>query len=221
MTQINAKRTARMAGVFFILATVASVVAAVFLGPILAKPDYLTAISQNQNMVVFAVWSMLVAVVSILGIAITLFPILRKQNENLAIWFFCARVFEAVFYMVAIVFLLSLLSLARTQTGSTELAALLRSMSDVAFNMGTLIVFSLSAVLLGIILYQSQLVPRWLSIWAIIGGLLLFVQGQLVVLDLSTASLEASLFVPIALNEMVLAIWLLTKGFNQRALAKL
>ncbi len=82
-----------------------------------------------------------------------------------------------------------------------------------------MLIFSLSAIILGVIFYQTKLVPNWLSVWKIVGGVLLFVQGLLVLFELATPTLEATLFIPIAVNEMVLAVWLIVKGFSATALA--
>ncbi|HIP22865.1 MAG TPA: DUF4386 domain-containing protein [Rhodobacteraceae bacterium] len=213
MNSKSLKRSAKITGAFFILATAASVAAALLISPMLAAPDYLAAMAQNANTVVLAVVCMLVAVVAIIGIPVMLYPIIRMHSEVLALWFLSTRLLEAVFYTLGIVCTLTLLALAR-EGGSADTAVLVRLMSDVAFNMGTLIIFSLSAIILGIVLYRAKLVPRWLSIWAFIGGVLLFAQGILVLFGASTPTLEATLFIPIALNEMVLAVWLLTKGFN-------
>ncbi|NOR63425.1 MAG: DUF4386 family protein [Rhodobacteraceae bacterium] len=212
MTPKSLKRSANIIAVFFILATAASVVAAVLISPILAEQNYVAAMAQNANTVGLVVISMLVAVVAIIGIPVTFYPIIRQHSEVLALWFLSTRLLEAVFYTLGIVCTLTLLALAQ-DGGNPDTAALVRVMSDVAFNMGTLIIFSLSAIILGVVLYRAKLVPRWLSIWAFVGGILLFAQGILVMFDASTPLLAATLFIPIALNEMVLAGWLLIKGF--------
>lgn len=144
----------------------------------------------------------------------------------MAFWFLGARFFEAIIYSVGAIFTLSLLSLAREYTGSSTpdaphfqtFGAVIRATSDAAFNIGTVIVLSLSAVILSIIFFRTNLVPRWLSVWKFVGGVLLLIQGLLVIFDVATPTLEATLFIPIAVNEMILAVWLITKGFNASAL---
>ena len=196
------------------------------MGPSLAEPDYLGAVSKNANTMILAVLCMLIAAGSIAGIPITLFPIIKRHDETMAFWFLVARFFEAIIYAVGAIFTLSLLSLAREYTGSSTpdaphfqtFGAVIRATSDAAFNIGTVIVFSLSAVILSIIFFRTNLVPRWLSVWKFVGGVLLLIQGLLVIFDAATPTLEATLFMPIAVNEMVLAVWLITKGFNASAL---
>lgn len=223
---INARKIAITVAGLFIIATAASVFAAVLLGPILAGPDYLAAISEGANAIRLAAISMLIAAGAIAGIPITLFPIIKRHNETMAFWFLCARFSEAIIYALGAIFTLSLLSLAREYSGSSApdalhfqtLGAVIRATSDAAFNIGTVIIFSLSAVILSIIFYRTKLIPRWLSVWKFVGGILLLTQGILVIYDATTPTLEATLFIPIAVNEMVLAVWLIFKGFNPSAL---
>jgi len=223
---INPRKSAILIAVLFIIATVASVLAAILIGPVFAEPDYLGAAATNTNVVTMAAVSMLVAAAAIVGIPITLFPIIRLHSERLSLWFLVARFFEAILYAIGALFTLTLLSLAHEYAATAApdvtyfntLGAVIRSASDTAFNLGTVLIFSLSAVILGIIFYQTKLVPNWLSIWKIVGGTLLFVQGLLVLFGLATPTLEATLFIPIAVNEMVLAVWLIAKGFNATAL---
>lgn len=132
-------------------------------------------------------------------------------------------------YAIGALSILSLLSLAREYAAAgmpdaayyQTLGAVIRDASDAAFNMGTVIIFSLSAIILGIIFYRTKLVPRWLSAWKFVGGILLLLQGVLVLFNVITPTLEATLFLPIAVNEMVLAVWLIVKGFNVPAMDRL
>jgi hypothetical protein len=224
---INPRKSAILIAVLFIIATVASVLAAALIGPVFAEPDYLGAASLNANIVTMAAVSMLIAAASIVGIPVTLFPIIRQHSETLSLWFLIARFTEAILYAIGALFTLSLLSLAQEYAGSgtpnaayfETFGAVIRATSDAAFNLGTVLIFSLSAIILGVIFYQTKLVPNWLSVWKIVGGVLLFVQGLLVLFELATPTLEATLFIPIAVNEMVLAVWLIVKGFSASALA--
>ncbi len=226
---INPRKSAILIAVLFIIATVASVLAAVLIGPVFAEPDYLGAAATNANAVTMAAVSMLVAAAAIVGIPITLFPIIRLHSATLSLWFLVARFSEAILYAIGALFTLVLLSLAREYATTSApdvsyfetLGAVVRAASDTAFNLGTVLIFSLSAVILGIIFYQTKLVPNWLSIWKIVGGVLLFVQGLLVLFNLATPAIEATLFIPIAVNEMVLAVWLIVKGFDVSAMSNL
>ena len=79
--------------------------------------------------------------------------------------------------------------------------------------------FSLTALILYILLYQSKLVPTWLSVWGFIGGALLLVRALLEMFGQELSGVvQAILAAPIGLNEMVLAVWLIVRGFNTKAL---
>jgi len=71
------------------------------------------------------------------------------------------------------------------------------------------------------VLYRSRLVPRWLSGWGLVGATLVTVAGLLVMLDLAVplGTTQAILAIPIAVQEMVLAVWLIARGFNPAAIA--
>ena len=75
--------------------------------------------------------------------------------------------------------------------------------------------FGLSALILYTLLYQSRLVPRWLSAWGFIGGVMVLTAGVLRLFgESSTSPTSILLTVPIGINEMVLAVWLIVRGFN-------
>ena len=225
----TARRTAIIVGSLFIIATAASIVGEVVTRPILAEPDYLGVISAAPNTVVLGVLFYFLAAGAIGGIPIMLFPIFKRHGETLAFWFLGARFFEAIIFIVGGIFTLSLVSLAREYAGASTtdashiqtLGVVMRGAEDAAFRLGTMIFFSLSAVILSIILYQTILVPRWLSIWTFVGALMLLVLGILSMFEAATPTLEIILVLPIAVNEMVLAAWLIIKGFDASALRAL
>jgi hypothetical protein len=222
----GARRTAIIVGLLFIVATAASVIGAVLIGPILAEANYLSVILENTGTYVLSVLFFFLAAASIAGIPIMLFPVFRKYDETMAFWFLGARFIEAVIFVVGGVFSLSLVSLAR-EFGTAiapdaphflTLGAVIRGAADTAYYLGTMIFFSLSAVILSVILYRTNLVPRWLSIWTFIGAVMLLVLGFLKLYGVDAPTLEAVMTIPIAVNEMVLAVWLIVKGFNTSAL---
>jgi hypothetical protein len=104
-----------------------------------------------------------------------------------------------------------------------SLGALLLSAHDWAYLFAGQFVFSLGALVLNYMLYQSKLVPRFISIWGLIGAVLLLAGALVLIFGLTseTSLLATLIFIPIAVNEMVLAIWLIAKGFNSAAIASL
>jgi len=97
------------------------------------------------------------------------------------------------------------------------LADMMQSFSTSVFTLGAEIVFGISAVILNYILLRAGLVPKVISIWGLIGGMLLLLLGAMKVLGIDVAAVEIAFTVPIALNEMVLAVWLIFKGLNVSA----
>jgi hypothetical protein len=222
------RKTAIIVGVLFITATVANILSDVFLGPILDAPDYLIKVSANENQVIIGALFKLIMAVACAGIAIWLYPILKKHNEALALGYVGARIIEGVLYIVAVISLLSLLTLSQefVKAGAPDashfqaLGTLLLAASDWAFMLG-ITVFGLGALMLYYLLYQSKLIPRWLSVWGLIGAPLMLAGGLLGMFGslTETSVLGTFIFLPIAVNEMVLAVWLIVKGFNPSAIA--
>ena len=77
-------------------------------------------------------------------------------------------------------------------------------------------IFAVAALLFYYLLYQSNLIPRWISVWGVIAAILLILVNLLEVMGIVSASMI--LYLPIILNEVVLAIWLIVKGFNPSAI---
>ncbi len=219
------RKIAIIVGVLFITATVVSMLSLVILPPILNAPDYLINVSENENQVIIGVLFYLIDCAAVVVIPIMLFPIFKKHNEALALGYVGSRIIESVTLIVGHISLLSLLTLSQeyVQAAATDashfqaLGALLLSVHDWIHLLGVEIVFALTALILNYILYQSKLIPRFISVWGLIGAILLLALGLLRMFGFSPTS--AFFTFPIAINEMVLAIWLIAKGFNPSAIA--
>jgi hypothetical protein len=79
------------------------------------------------------------------------------------------------------------------------------------------IVFSLGSLMFFYLLYKSKLVPRWLSGWGLLGSALFLISAFLPLFDYGPRSTIVLMHLPGAVNQMVLAVWLIFKGFNPRA----
>ena len=221
------KKTARIVGVLFIIATVFSILGGVFIVPSLDDPDYLIKVSANENQVLIGVLFELIAAGAVAGTGITLFPIFRKHNETLALGYAGGRIIEAVTIIVAALGALLLLTLSREYVAGAPdassfqtLGTLLRAVRDWTNLLGPIFVLSLNALMLNSVFYQSRLIPRWLSVWGLIGATLVLAAGLLRLFGLDPFSpISILLTLPIALFEMVLAVRLIVKGFNSSAIA--
>ncbi|MCJ2670743.1 MAG: DUF4386 domain-containing protein [Candidatus Thermoplasmatota archaeon] len=217
-----------MVGALFITATVAGILSVVFLRPILDAPDYLIKVSANENQVIIGALFELIMAVACAGIAIWLYPVLKKHNQALALGSVSFRIIEAALYFVAVTGLLSLLTLSQefVKAGAPDashfqtLGTLLSAARDWAGQLG-MIAFILGALMYYYIFYQSKLIPRWLSGWGLIGVPFWLAVSLLIMFGSLTESsvLATFLYLPIAVNEMVLAVWLIVKGFNPSAIA--
>ncbi len=221
------KKTARIVGVLFIIATVFSILGGVFIVPSLDDPDYLIKVSANENQVLIGVLFELIAAGAVAGTGITLFPIFRKHNETLALGYAGGRIIEAVTIILAALGALLLLTLSREYVAGAPdasslqtLGTLLRAVRDWTNLLGPIFVLSLNALMLNSVFYQSRLIPRWLSVWGLIGATLVLAAGLLRLFGLDPFSpISILLTLPIALFEMVLAVRLIVKGFNSSAIA--
>lgn len=209
-------------GILFITATVAPILTFYFLDS-LGSPDYLVNIAANETKIIQGILIELVWALAVLGIPVMAFPVLKKHNEGLALGFVGFRFIEAVSVMVHSIILIPLLSLSQeyVMAGAPvdsyylTLGGLLLAARDGAFLMGSGFVWSLSALILNYALLKSKLVPRWLSGWGLVGGVLSL---TVYLSQIFSMPLTDWLFLPIASQEMVFAVWLIVKGFNPSAI---
>ncbi len=216
------RKTAIIVGVLFIIATVTTLTSYLFFNSIY-ETDYLTVVSANENQVLIGVLFMLTATASIVGIPIALYPLLKKQNESLALGYVGARIFEALFFAVNIITLLSILSLSHEFVNTVAPNASYFQTSGnlllAEFEWNSILLdfpFVLSALIVNYLFYKSKLIPRWLSGWGFIGGVL-YLPGVLIgMFNLMDPTI---LFALLGLQEMGLATWLIIKGFNSSTIA--
>lgn len=222
------RKTGIIVGVLFIMATVASILGSVALGSILDAPNYLINVSAHGNQLIIAALLFLIAAISAFATSFMLFPVLRRHIESLALGYVGLRIFENVFYVIGTVGLLIMLTISQKYVAGAvnasyyqALGTLLLALKDWAVLIGTLIFFGLGSMTLNYVLYQSKLVPRWLSVWGLIGAVLVFIYGLLGIfgLEMGLTSPYALLAMPIAAQEMVFAVWLILKGFNSSVIA--
>jgi hypothetical protein len=223
----STKTTAKIVGVFYIAATVAGILSKV-LGPNLDTPDYLANLSANESQMIIKALLEFTMGILILGIAFWIYPILKKYNETLALGFVVTRTIEVVIFTIGVISLLTLLTLSQefVQVGSPDASyfqtagTLLLAIREWGGGVCSTIVFSLSALMLNYLLYRSKLIPRWLSGWGFIGAILYLASGFLPLFGHGTTSTIYNIIeVPLALQEMVFAVWLIVKGFNPVAIA--
>lgn len=213
------KTIARIVGVLFIVASATAIAGGSLLLP-LAEPDFLSATAAAEGQIVSGVLLELVLVLSVVGIAVMIYPILRRRDEGLGMAYVGARTLEAVLLLAASVSGLVVLSLARTSEQSTDAGMLALGESILAtrewtYLIGSLVALGVSAMILNSLLFRARLVPAWLSLWGLAGGGLILLRGVFEMYggDLNGIT-QGILAAPIAIQEMVFALWLIIKGFD-------
>lgn len=212
------KKIARIVGVLFIIGTATGILSLITVGAIVHDPDYLTKISENNNRVVLGALFTLIMGISLSMIPLMLFPIFKKYNEALALGAVIYRgALELLAYMGIATCWLLLLTLSQkyVSTGTTEVSSfqLIGSiLLDVENWLGKMlsIVFSIGALFIYYLFYKTKLIPTWLSLWGLIGAILYLACPILYMFSFDIGILQ----LPLALQEMIMAGWLIVKGFK-------
>ncbi|AZN38343.1 DUF4386 domain-containing protein [Paenibacillus albus] len=223
--------TPKATGIFFILAAISSIIGLKLYDPLLSGSDYLVNGAAHANQIIWGALMELVLVVSAIGTSVTLFPYLRRYNESIALSHVCFRFMEAVIITIGIIGMLSLLTLSREyaaggmpDTASYEAAGTaLKAVHDWTFLLGPNFMLGLNTMMYSYIFYRTGLVPRFIPILGMTGASLVFIAALLEMFGVfpQISVWGALLSLPVAANEMILAVWLIAKGFNSRALAAL
>jgi hypothetical protein len=224
----SSRKTAIIVGGLFLIAMVASLLGGSLIESVITAPDYLVAVSENQAMVVIGVLLELINAISVLGIGVLMFPVLRPHNENMALGYLGFRIVESVFCSVIVISPLSLIRLSHQFLGAgASEASLLQtigalSIAGRASVAGLLIplFLSLGGLLFYSLLYQYKLLPRFIPAWGFIAAVLILTMNLLLTFNIELSIAINLIFaLPIITNEIFLGIWLIVKGFNPSEVA--
>lgn len=214
------RRTALVAGVFYLL-TFVSIPTLALYGAI-RDPAYVTGPGPDTGVLWGGLLEVIVALACV-GTAISLFPVVKRQNEALAMGFVAARVLEAALILVGVASLLALVAGRRAGVGAgVDVESLMTTgrslvaLYDATFLLGQGLVPGLNALLLGTLLYRSGLVPRVLPAIGLVGAPFFLAAKALAILGVvePLSALPAITTIPIALWELSLGVWLVVKGFR-------
>lgn len=213
------RSTARAVGALFIVASATAIAGGMLVEPITEDGADLAAL---HGQVSTGVLLEALLALSVIAIAVLLFPVLRGVHEGGALGYAALRTLEGGFVLIATSTAIVAVSLAEAGSlGSAEGGGaldVLLTTREWAYFTGTMLVFSVSAVVLGVLLVATRLVPRWLSGWGLVGGFLLLLRAVLELYGLEASlGLQFLWAAPIALQEMVFAVWLLVRGFDTGA----
>lgn len=217
------RRTALVAGLFYLL-TFVSVPTLVLYGPVKTQTDYVTGTGGDTGLLWGGFLEVIVALAGI-GTAVTLYPVVRRQHEGMALGFVATRTLEAAMIFTGVVSLLSLVSLKEDLAGAAGAGA--ASLVTVgashvavytwAFTLGQSLMPGFNALLLGTLLYRSRLVPRVIPVVGLVGAPLLITAtfAQLFgVLQQGIDPVAGLAALPVAAWELSLGVWLVVKGFT-------
>ena len=216
------RKTSLAAGVLYLL-TFVSIPTLALYGPVKGA-NYILGAGPDTGALIGALLEIIVALAG-MGTAVALFPVLKRQNEGVAMGFIGSRTMEGAALFVCVGCILSVVSLRQAGAGPDALVTshALVTMYDRMFLLGGSLMPALNAVLLGTLLYRARLVPRVLPLLGLIGAPLLLAADLAVLFDLigrtSTPALVTAL--PIALWEFSLGVWLVVKGFKPSAITAL
>lgn len=222
-TVASSRKIALAAGVFYLLTFVSIPIGFLYIS-VLNDPNYIVGSGPDTAVIIGGILEIIVALAGI-GTAVALYPVIKRQNEGMALGFIGSRVLEASTIFADVVCLLAVVTLRRAGVGAD---ALVTGKALVAlyglFRLGQNLMPAINDLLLGSLLYQSRLVPRVLPLLGIIGAPLLIANTIAVMFGITSGPIYVLTGIgvlPIALFEFSLGVWLTVKGFNPSAIASL
>jgi hypothetical protein len=216
------RKSAITVGILFIIGTVAGILSVFVTGSILDGQDYLNKIAANENQLVLGALLVLIMGLSLAIVPVVMFPILKKHNEALAVGYVVFRgALETVTTIALVIGWLLLIILSKEYVKAGASDAFLFKTSGTVLTEGHAsiialqeIVFSIGALMFYYVLYNSKLIPRWLSGWGFIAAILYLGAGIY-----NMFGPEPVIFLlPMLPQEMIMAVWLIVKGFNHTAI---
>jgi Domain of unknown function (DUF4386) len=211
------RRTAIVAGALYLITFATSIPARILFGPVRNDPNYIVGPGADTQ-VLFAGFLDLLLAFACFGTAVALYPVVKRQNQGVALGFVGSRTLEAAIIVSGVVSLLSVVTLRQAGAGADALAtgqALVASYNW-TFLFGPGFMAVINALLLGSLMYRSGLVPRIIPLVGLVGAPLLFASDVAVLFGLwEQMSLPAGIAtLPVALWEFSLGVWLVIKGFK-------
>ena len=206
----------------YLITFVTSIPALALYQPVLDDPVGYIAGAGHDTQILFAALLELLLIIANIGTAVVIFPIVRRQNEELALGYVTARIVECTFILVGILSVLGIITLRNQIAGAAEgtTAYTLAAIKDWTFLLGPgWVVGWGNGLILGYLMYRSELVPRQAAWLGLIGGPLLIVTGTAILLtgndpSDSLRSLQAVVTLPEFLWELFLGVYCTFKGFR-------
>ena len=219
------QKRARAFGVLYLITFITSIPALALYQPVLDHPVAYIAGAGHDTQILFAALLELLLIIANIGTAVVIFPIVRRQSEELALGYVTARLFECTFILVGIVSMLGIITLHQQVAGAAEgtVAYTLAAIKDWTFLLGpSWVVGWGNGLILGYLMYKSELVPRRWCWLGLIGGPLLIVTGTAVMFtgnhpSSTLHSLQGIVTIPEFAWELFLGIYCTIWGFRRDA----
>jgi Domain of unknown function (DUF4386) len=215
------QQRARIFGVLFALTFVTSIAALLLYDPVLNDADYVLGDGADTRVQLGALCEIFLAITNI-GTAVVLWPIVRRQSETLALSYVASRVVESIIIVVGLISLLSVVTLREDFVGAGAEAASLSiageslvAIHDWTFLLGPGFCVGVNGLLLGYLFYRSGLVPRWIAMFGLVGGPLIFASAIAVLFGAYEQEGAHFLFsIPEIVFEASITIYTIVKGFR-------
>lgn len=215
MDMAATRKTALVAGILYLL-TFVSIPTLSLYSPV-HDPNYIVGIGPDTPALIGAILELIVALACI-GTAVTLYPVVKRQNEAVALGFVSSRILEAATIFAGIACILTIISLRQAGAGANALSTsqALVALYDRMFLLGQGLMPAVNALLIGSLLFKSRLVPRIIPLIGFVGVPLLIASHAAVAFGFldRVSVLTGIAALPIAMWEMLLGFWLVFKGFN-------
>jgi len=209
------RRAATLIGVLYIIGTVAGVAAAFIMPSFAAGTDTLAAIAGARGATIAGALLVLAMGLSLSGLAAVFYPIGRRFSETLSMGYVIFRgALEGMIYVISALVWLVLIALSsQPSAGTAAIVGVLQTTQDVIWNQLVALPFGIGALMFYWLLYRANLVPRWILVWGFVSAPLFMAANLAHIFGGNIDIVMGSLL----LQELVLAGWLIAKGFNLQA----
>ena len=222
------RKNANIIGVLFLTALVFNLIASAISDPVLRDADFLHKVYAAKNLIIIGSMLNIICAIAMIFIPIYFYPVVKERDKNLALGYIVFWSLEGILFIYIAIKTLSIIQLSKAfiQKG-TQHPDLFQLTGDSIHselhwaNVIYIVIFCLGAMTFYFLLYRSNLVPKFLSVWGFLAAIYLLtgaLSGMFGLLMFSDMPLMEGIvyFAPaIALNEFVLSVWLLMKGFNE------
>jgi hypothetical protein len=216
------RKTATVVGVVYLAGMFVGIPGNIMIQSILGAADPLAAVSANNMTVAIGAILWLLAVIGDVGHGVLMFPVLKQHSERMAIGYLAARIVDAIFIAIMVLFVLIQIPLGSEYLKAATDASYLQALSAL-FAQGQLYAYEIGMSALGVsglmlcyTLYKGKLVPGWLAVWGLIGYATILVGMLSAVMGSGLGDLSS---IPGALWEVFIGVWLIVKGFGSSAVA--